>query len=71
MSRAFARTYLYPGLGEVELHSERLAHEDVGVVRVVEGPLQLLQLPRAEVRARAPSLRAVAVALAAAVVRVC
>ena len=45
-----------PGLLELELHGDGLAHEDVGVVAALEHPLQLLQLPLAEVRPRSPSL---------------
>ena len=63
-------TDLHSGLHQVELQGQRLAHEDVGVVRVLEGGLQLLQLPAREVGPRpaplpAPLLAAVASALVA------
>ena len=45
-----------PGLLELELHGDGLAHEDVRVVAALEHPLQLLQLPLAEVRPRSPPL---------------
>lgn len=42
-------THLNAGLHEIEFEGERLAHEDVRIVRVLEGGLQLLQLPAREV----------------------
>ena len=63
-------TDLHSGLHQVQLEGQRLAHEDVGVVRVLEGGLQLLQLPAREVGPRpaplpAPLFAAVASALVA------
>ena len=40
--------YLYSGLCEAYPHGELLPHEDVGVVRLSEAPLQLVQLPGSE-----------------------
>lgn len=37
-------TYLNPGLGEVESHRQFLPGEYVRVLRLLEGPLQLVQL---------------------------
>ena len=54
--------HLYPRLGEVEFESKRLPHEHIRVVTVLEGSLQLLQLPPAEIGARAPTFRSLRVA---------
>lgn len=43
-------SHLYPVLGQLRLHGEHLARVHVGVVRLVEGLLQLLQLVRREHR---------------------
>lgn len=41
--------YLYPGLHQVEPECERLPHEHIWIVALVERLLQLLQLPAGEV----------------------
>lgn len=41
-------TDLYPALGESDAHGDLLPHENVGVVRLSEAPLQLVQLRRRE-----------------------
>lgn len=41
--------YLDPGLHQVEPERQRLPHEHIGVVAVVERLLQLLQLPPREI----------------------
>lgn len=41
--------YLYPGLHQVEPERERLPHEHIWIVALVERLLQLLQLPAGEV----------------------
>ena len=41
-------SHLNPGLGEVNLHGDLLPGVDVGVVSLLEGALQLLQLGRGE-----------------------
>ena len=51
-------TYLHPGLAEFEPVGEILAGEHVGVLRLLEGPLQLVQLERGEGRSRATDLLA-------------
>lgn len=53
-----AGLYLNSGLDQVQAQRQRLAHEHVGVVALVEGFLQLLQLPAGEVGARPPPLAA-------------
>lgn len=53
-----AGLYLNAGLDQVQAQRQRLAHEHVGVVALVEGLLQLLQLPAGEVGARPPPLAA-------------
>lgn len=44
MFKSSGRMYLHPGLAEVEPHRELLPGEDVRVLRLLEGPLQLVQL---------------------------
>ena len=41
-------SYLHSGLGEVDLHGDLLPCVDVGVVGLLEGALELLQLGRSE-----------------------
>lgn len=41
-------TYLYPRLGEVNLHGNFLAGVDVRIVRLLEGSFQFLELGRRE-----------------------
>ena len=41
-------SYLHSGLGEVDLHGDLLPCVDVGVVGLLEGALELLQLRRGE-----------------------
>ncbi len=41
-------SHLDPGLGEVDLHGDLLPGVDVGVVGLLEGALELLQLGRGE-----------------------
>lgn len=41
--------YLYPGLHQVEPERQRLPHEHIWIVALVERLLQLLQLPAGEV----------------------
>lgn len=48
--------YLNARFDETELESKSLAHEHVGVVTVVEGVLEFLQLPTGEVGACASPL---------------
>ena len=64
-------THLDAGFDEVEFEREGLAHEDVGVVRVLEGLLELLELPPREVGARAPPLRRRRVLVQVLLARVC
>ena len=49
--------HLHARLGEPEALAELLAHEGVGVVRLVEEPLQLVELLQREVGAAAPLLQ--------------
>ncbi|GIY71231.1 hypothetical protein CEXT_62991 [Caerostris extrusa] len=55
-SRGRSESDLHSGLHEVQPHGQGLPHEDVGVVRGLEGLLQLLQLPPVEVGPRPPPL---------------
>lgn len=45
--------YLNPGLHEVKPERERLPHEHIRIVTLVESLLELLQLPPGEIRPRA------------------
>lgn len=44
----WSESHLHPRLAEVEPHGELLAREHVGVLRLVEGALELVQLVRGE-----------------------
>jgi len=46
---------LNAGLGELELHSERLTDDDIRVMSAGEGSLQLLHLPTGEISPCSPS----------------
>lgn len=49
--------HLYPGLGQAQPLAQLLSHERVRVVRLVEEPLQLVELLQGEVGAAPPLLQ--------------
>lgn len=49
--------HLHPGLGQPQPLAQLLSHEGVRVVRLVEEPLQLVELLQGEVRATPPLLQ--------------
>lgn len=55
--RPRARSYLHARLREPQALAQLLAHEGVGVVRLVKEPLQLVELLQREVGAAAPLLQ--------------
>lgn len=50
--------YLNSGLYQVQSESQRLPHEDVGIVALVKRLLEFLQLPAGEICAGSPPLAA-------------
>lgn len=49
--------HLHPGLGQAQPLAQLLSHERVRIVRLVEQPLQLVQLLQGEVGATPPLLQ--------------